>query len=151
MRNRSVTQQFGREAAWQVRLSSLSLFKAACNATRHQSPARAPHFVVRAYVLQRDAVTLKGVAHELKEITSPSVNIVHIRRQNLCDNSDLSAIVQELPSFSSKVSWMTHCLRLALQIFHSMKAASVKLNCSLVVSDTVFTGQMFSCKCCRGF
>ena len=107
MQNRAVTQQFAREAAWRGRLSSLCPSKAACKVTRQPLTVRAPHFVVQAYVLQRNSgifSSLKGVAYELKEINSPAVNIIHIKRQSLCDDSDLSDIVHKLPNFKSKVS-----------------------------------------------
>ena len=127
MHNRAILQQSGREAAWRVRVSSLCRSEAACKATRHPLSARVQAHVVRAYVVQRNAGTLtnlKGVARELKEINSPSVNIVHIKRQSPCDNSDLTDIVQELPSFKFKVSFTAHrCLCLALQISDCRNAA----------------------------
>lgn len=56
----------------------------------------------------------KGVAHELEEITAPSVNIVHIKRQSLFSDSDLSDITHKVPSFKCKVSWAASwCLCLA--------------------------------------
>ena len=116
MHNLAVTQQFGRGAAWRVRLSSLCSSEAACKATRRSLPVRDPHFVALANVLQRNPGTLtnlKGVAHELKEINASSVNIVHIKRQSLCVGSDLSDVVHRLPSFKSKVSWTAYLLYLA--------------------------------------
>ena len=110
MHNRAVTQQSGREAAWRVRVSSLCRSEAACKATRHPLPTRVQAYDAQPYVVQRNAGTLtnlKGVAHELKDISSPSVNIVHIKRQSPCDNSGLSGIVQELPGFKYKVSWLS--------------------------------------------
>lgn len=114
MHNLTATQQLGREAAWPGRLSSLCPSEAAYKSFRRTIPSRASSLVVLAYVLQRNAGThSNGVAHQLEEITAPSVNIVHIKRQSLFKHSDLADIVHKVPSFKCKVSWEA-CLCLCL-------------------------------------
>ena len=99
MRSSTVTQHSLRQAGWPAG-STLS-----CPPQR--APARAAHLVVRAYVTQQNAGTLakrNGIAIDLHDINSPSVNIVHIERQSQLEKSDLSEVVQKLSSFKCKVS-----------------------------------------------
>ena len=71
------------------------------------SKARLGRRVTRAYLIESYAGVSQdrlGISHSLHDILRPSINLVQVKRQAPTNAEGLSALVQECPSFESKVS-----------------------------------------------